>query len=177
MRYPMQSHGYMFGKHGIGQTRYKILYGLLCVISLFYAIIMLNLLTWDHHWFLQWGLYTLMLSNVSPNQVTIKVVIGYAMNHVEKCEWSRWNLSLSYNESMMSLGPSRKIDWEMHGRAIWLIVNHMKVNLTLVGEIKIVLNKVDTYPALSTIKTSSDKEINIKKLWGFCQILTFIQFG
>ena len=136
MRYPMQSHGYMFGKHGIGQTRYKILYGLLCVISLFYTIIMLNLLTWDYHWFLQWGLYTLMLSNVSPNQVTIKVVIGYAMNHVEKCEWSRWNLSLSYNERMMSLGPSIKIDWEMHGRAIWLIVNHMKVNLTLVWKIK-----------------------------------------
>ena len=29
-------------------------------------------------------------------------------------------------------------------------------------KLKIVLNKVDTYPALSTIKTSSDKEINIK---------------
>jgi len=88
--------------------------------------ILLNPLTWDHHWFLQWGLYTLILSNVSLNQVTIKVVIGYIMKHVKKYEWSRWNLSLSSIESMISLGPSRKVDWEMHGRAIWLIVNHMK---------------------------------------------------
>ena len=112
MEYPMQSHEYMFDKHGIGQFRYKILYGLLCVISLFYTIFFLNPLTWDHHWFIQWGLYTLMLSNISPNQVTIKVVIGYVMNHVKKCEWSRWNLFLSCIKSMMSLGPSRKIDWK-----------------------------------------------------------------
>lgn len=55
----------------------------------------LNPLTWGHHGFLYADPCTLIWLYVILNRITIRVIVGYLVNHDEGCEWPRRDLFLS----------------------------------------------------------------------------------
>ena len=100
----------------------------------------------------------------SVKRSAIKIVIGYATNHVEGYEWSKWDLFLPYNKSTI-YGP---LDWVRLQNA-WLCSNELVWDIDLVcfskstqesRNPKIDLYEGDTFHASWSIKIYRTKGLN-----------------